>query len=115
MSIDTAAIVKLSLVHEYVTRFYVRSESNFKLIGVIYSYDTNILTGYEVCVRGSNYRSFWFNYLENREKLADRKKILFCVSCFLFCKICPPDTYLGVMTKCERPEIEVAHTPSMTV
>jgi len=72
MSNDTAATVKLSLAHEYVTCFYVRSENNFKFIGLVY--DTNILKSYEVYIRRGNSRSFWFNYLENREKLADCKR-----------------------------------------
>jgi len=64
--------IKLSLAYEYVTCFYVRSENNFKFIGLVY--DTNILKSYEVYIGRGISRSFWFNYLENREKRADRKR-----------------------------------------
>ena len=97
MQNDTAETVKLSLGHEHVTCFYVRSESNFKFVRVIY--DINILKRYEMYIRRGNSRSFWFNYPENRGKLADRKKITFYFTCFLFCNICPSDRYLGGMAK----------------
>jgi hypothetical protein len=61
--------------------------------------DINILKSYEVYIRRGNSRSFWFNYLKNQGMLSDRKKISFYVSCFLFCNICPSDTYLGGMAK----------------
>jgi len=49
----------------------VRSENNFKFKGLVY--DINILKSYEVYIRCGNSCSFCFNYLENREKLVDRK------------------------------------------